>query len=87
MKRIVFLMALGWLAIGARAQQLTEQEAKDRALQYLSAEAPAKARGLASAQLKSAKVGAEKIYAFNREGGGPPSRKGIYIRGNKKIIY
>ena len=70
MKRIVFLMALGWLAIGARAQQLTEQEAKERALQYLSAKAPAKARGLASSRLKSAKVGAEKIYAFNREGGG-----------------
>ena len=70
MKRIVFLIALMWLAIGARAQQLTEQEAKDRALQYLNEKAPVKTRGLASSQLESAKVGAKKIYAFNREGGG-----------------
>lgn len=70
MKRIIFLIALMWLTIGTWAQHLTEQQAKERALQYLNEKAPAKARGLASAQLKSAKVGAEKIYAFNREGGG-----------------
>ena len=70
MKRIVFLIALGWLAISSMAQQLSEQEAKDRALQYLSAKAPAKTRGLSASQLESVKVGAEKIYAFNREGGG-----------------
>ena len=52
------------------AQQLSEQEAKDRALQYLSATAPVKTRGLSASQLESVKVGVEKIYAFNREGGG-----------------
>ena len=70
MKRLVFFIALMWLAIGARAQQLTEQEAKDRALQYLNEKAPAKTRGLESSGLESAKVGAKKIYAFNCEGGG-----------------
>ena len=70
MKRFIFLVALSLLTIGTWAQQLTEQEAKDRALQYLSAKAPAEARGLASARLESAKVGAKSIYAFNREGGG-----------------
>ena len=70
MKRLFFLIALSLLTIGAWAQQLTEQEAKDRALQYLNEKAPAKARGLASARLESAKVGAKSIYAFNREGGG-----------------
>ena len=70
MKRIIFLIALMWLTIGTWAQHLTEQQAKERALQYLNEKALAKTRGLASAQLKSAKVGAEKIYAFNREGGG-----------------
>ena len=70
MKRIFLLIALGLLTIGTWAQQLTEQEAKDRALQYLHEKAPAKARGLASSKLKSAKVGAKSIYAFNREDGG-----------------
>ena len=70
MKRLFILIALSLLTIGAWAQQLTEQEAKDRALQYLNEKAPAKARGLASARLESAKVGAKSIYAFNREGGG-----------------
>ena len=69
-KRIGIIIALMWLTVGTWAQQLTEQEAMDRALQYLSEKALAKARGLASAKLQSAKVGAEKIYAFNREGGG-----------------
>ena len=63
-------MALGFFTIGTWAQQLTEQEAKDRALQYLNEKAPAKARGLASSKLKTAKVGAKSIFAFNREDGG-----------------
>ena len=70
MKRIIFLIALMWLTIGTWAQHFTEQQAKERALQYLNEKALAKTRGLASAQLESAKVGAKKIYAFNREGGG-----------------
>ena len=70
MKKLYLLIALLWLAVGAWAQQLTMQQSRDRALQYLRAKSPAKARGLSSAKLKAAKVDAEKIYAFNREGGG-----------------
>ena len=70
MKRILFLIALGLLTISMWAQQLTEQEAMDRALEYLNEKAPAKARGLASSRLTTAKVGAKSIFAFNREGGG-----------------
>jgi hypothetical protein len=63
------------LSIGAWAQPMTEQEAAERALEYLnqhSASSRAKAWGAApsSKTLKAAKVGAEKIYAFNMEGGG-----------------
>ena len=70
MKRTSLLVFLIWLAVGTWAQQLTMKQSRDRALQYLKAKSPAKTRGLTSAQLKAAKVGADKIYAFNREGGG-----------------
>ena len=70
MKRTPLLVFLIWFAVGAWAQQLTMKQSRDRALQYLKAKSPAKTRGLTSAQLKAAKVDAEKIYAFNREGGG-----------------
>ena len=59
------------------AQQLTEQQAMERALQYMnSGKASAKARRMAapanggSMKLEAAPVEAEKIYAFNIEGGG-----------------
>ena len=46
MKRKGILFALMWLAIGTWAQQLTEQEAMDRALQYLTTSpGPSKGRG------------------------------------------
>ncbi|MCR5850806.1 MAG: C10 family peptidase [Bacteroidaceae bacterium] len=59
------------------AQQLTEQQAMERALQYMnSGKASAKARRMAAPanggnmKLEAAPVEAEKIYAFNIEGGG-----------------
>ena len=59
------------------AQQLTEQQAMERALQYMnSGKASAKARRMAASpnggrmKLKAIPVEAEKIYAFNMEGGG-----------------
>ena len=59
------------------AQQLTEQEAMERALQYMnSGKASAKARRMVASpnggrmKLKATPVEAEKIYAFNMEGGG-----------------
>ena len=72
MKRIGILIALMLPTIGMWAQRLTEQEAMDRALQYLngnSAMARAKTNGK-SMKMTAAKVGAERIYAFNRESGG-----------------
>lgn len=72
MKQLQLLFVLVCLTIGAHAQQLTEQQAKDRALQFLSDNTPAAARGLQTRglQMKAAKVEAKSIYAFNVEGGG-----------------
>ena len=72
MRRTSILIALIWLTIGTWAQQLTEQQAMDRALQYLNGKA-AKARSKGKTdgvKMTVAKVDAEKIYAFNRENGG-----------------
>ena len=58
------------------AQQLTEQEAMERALQYMNGQASAKARRMAASsnggvmKLKATPVEADRIYAFNMEGGG-----------------
>ena len=72
MRKLVFLLLLSIGSVCALAQQISEQQALNRALQYLSANAPSKARGLVAApsQLKSAKVEAKSIYAFNLDGGG-----------------
>ncbi len=59
------------------AQQLTEQQAMERALQYMnSGKSSANARGMAAPALKGSKAltpaatEATKIYAFNMDGGG-----------------
>ena len=72
MKRLHLLLVLVCLAIGGWAQQITEQQAMDRALQYLSTNKAAKARGMDGKQLilKAAKIEPKTIYAFNLEGGG-----------------
>ncbi|MBO4673303.1 MAG: C10 family peptidase [Bacteroidaceae bacterium] len=72
MKRTGIIFALMWLTIGTWAQQLTEQQALDRALQYLNG-TTIKARYKVEnggRKMTAAKVDAKKIYAFNREGGG-----------------
>lgn len=73
-RTLVWLMS-ALLSGGAWAQPMTEQEAAERALEYLnqhSTSSRAKALGAAPSgiRLKAAKVEAEKIYAFNMEGGG-----------------
>ena len=72
MKKLQLVLVLVFLAIGAWAQQITEQQAMDRALQFLNTNTAAKARGLAGKQLnlKAAKIEPQSIYAFNLEGGG-----------------
>lgn len=72
MIRHIFTLVLALMAIGSSAQQISKQQAQNRALQYLTNKAPSKARGLAvdASRMKSAKVGAKSIYAFNFDGGG-----------------
>ena len=78
MKKILLTIAAVlccWVSLWA--QPITEQQAMDRALQYMnSGKASAKARRMAAPangnrmKLKAAPVEADRIYAFNREGGG-----------------
>ena len=66
---ISFLLAL--LTVSVWGQQITEQQAKERVLQFLSDNASTKARGLSqNLQMEAAKMEAQSIYAFNLEGGG-----------------
>ena len=78
--RIIVLTVVVMMANGAGAQQLTEQQAKERAMRYLDThekEIVSRSKGLARAgnpsdkeRFISAKVEAKSIYAFNCDGGG-----------------
>ena len=78
--RIIVLTVVVMMANGAKAQQLTEQQAKERAMRYLDThekEIVSRSKGLARAgnpsdkeRFISAKVEAKSIYAFNCDGGG-----------------
>ena len=75
MKKTMILLVLVLLSVGAWAQPMTEQEAAERALEFLNQQSNstrAKVMGTAPRNkiLKSAKVEVENIYAFNVEGGG-----------------
>lgn len=76
-KSLMTLAAVLCCWVTLYAQQLTEQETKERALQYMnSGKAFAKAHRRAapahggSMRLETAPVDADRIYAFNMEGGG-----------------
>jgi hypothetical protein len=78
--RIIVLTVVVMMANGAKAQQLTEQQAKERAMRYLDThekEIVSRSKGLVRAgnpsdkeRFISAKVEAKSIYAFNCDGGG-----------------
>ena len=72
MRKLYVLLVLSLLSIGSWAQTISEQEALNRALQFLNSQthagqkkAPAK-----KSQMKAARLNVDGIYAFNREGGG-----------------
>lgn len=72
MKRICIFTVLALTGLCAYAQQISEQEAMERALQYLgsgktSVSAPGRDGNI---KLESAPVDAASVYAFNMEGGG-----------------
>lgn len=72
MKRIIFIIVLVLTMTGTSAQHITEQEALDRAMLYMSSMNGSKhapSRGVDS-KPESAPVQAESIYAFNLKGGG-----------------
>ena len=78
MKRLfAFIAALVLTSSGVYAQHITEQQARERALQYIkSGKASAAAKRMAAPsrngdiKLQSAPVEASSIYAFNLENGG-----------------
>ena len=73
MKKIItIIIAVICFPVVLSARQLTEQEAMERALQYMNrGKSFAQSRNMAApAKLEAAPVEAEKIYAFNMEGGG-----------------
>ena len=73
MKRFSTLIVLVLLCVVAWAQQISEEQARERALRYLTNNSSSKARGLegiADRKITTVKVDAKGIYAFNMEGGG-----------------
>ena len=73
MKRQLLLLLLVLMTAGVWAQQISEEQARNRALKYLSNNAPAKTRGQnvgMDRKTVTAKTGAKSIYAFNLDGGG-----------------
>lgn len=73
MKKIItIIIAVICFPVVLSARQLTEQEAMERALQYMNrGKSFAPSRDMAApAKLEVAPVEAEKIYTFNMEGGG-----------------
>ncbi len=71
MKKNMLLLVLAFLVMGAWAQQITKQQAMDRALQFLNTNtAMTRRAGSQQLEMKAAKVEAQSIYAFNMEGGG-----------------
>ena len=73
MKRPLFLLVLVLMTAGVWAQQISEEQARDRALKFLTDSHAAKTRGLnvgMDRKTVTAKTDARSIYAFNLDGGG-----------------
>ena len=73
MKRPLFLLLLVLTTAGVWAQQISEEQARDRALKFLTNNDAAKTRGLnvgMDRKTVTAKTDAKSIYAFNLDGGG-----------------
>ena len=73
MKRQLLLLLLVLMTAGVWAQQISEEQARNRALKFLTDSHAAKTRGLnvgMDRKTVTAKTGAKSIYAFNLDGGG-----------------
>ena len=72
--RMTILILMVMVAGSVKAQQLTEQQARERVVHFLTAHDKAFARGEGDGEkdllLAPARVDAKSLYAFNREGGG-----------------
>ncbi len=73
MKRQLLLFVLVLMTAGVWAQQISEEQARDRALKFLTNNDAAKTRGLnvgMDRKTVTAKTDVRSIYAFNLDGGG-----------------
>ncbi len=73
MKRLLSLLVLVLMTASVSAQLISEEQARERALKYLTSNGAAKARGMdvtPDRKATTAKTDAKSIYAFNLEGGG-----------------
>ena len=73
MKRQLLLLVLVLMTAGVWAQQISEEQARDRALKFLTNNDAAKTRGLnvgMDRKTVTAKTDVRSIYAFNLDGGG-----------------
>ena len=74
MKRLILIAATFVLSLTAWGQTISEQEAKSRAIDFLTQRAPAMTRGQRASALKkkleTTKLEVSGLYVFNLEGGG-----------------
>ena len=68
MRKNLLLMVLLLFAANMMAQQLTEQEAKQRAMDFLNKSNRAKGFNQGARQLRSVKSSMSRLYAFTRDG-------------------
>ena len=69
-KNLITLAVLAMMSSSVYAQQITEQQAKERALQFLTDGGKAKSRSATGKLLKKTSVEVANLYAYNLDGGG-----------------
>lgn len=70
MRKFFYLLLLLVFAAGVKAQQLTESQAKQRALEFLNKGDRAKGTKFTASRLKNAEMPLANIFSFNVDGGG-----------------
>jgi len=69
-KNLITLAVFAIMSSCVYAQQITEQQAKERALQFLTDGGKAKSRSATGKLLKKTRVEVSNLYAYNLDGGG-----------------
>ena len=70
MRKYIYLLLLLVFATSMKAQQLTEAQAKQRALEFLNKGDRAKGTKITTARLKSVEMPLSHLFSYNVDGGG-----------------